>query len=221
MPGPAFPLATDNDFVTLDQAKTWIESMKPFVPIPDDDVLHFLISGVSQDMLARMSRPSIFKSDYQEWYDGTGSATLPIDQNPIISVNILKINGLVVQPSPDHMQSGYIISRDRKFIQLVGSPGISLRGSVLFGGYSRRCGNIFPFETSNVYIDYYAGYETIPYDLAEACLLVIAQDYLRRGWPDRAQIAIPQGGGTTTYRNWEVPPRVQRILNTYTRTYRL
>ena len=220
----ATPLAPVNgiDFVTLSQLKTWIESMS-MDPSPDDGVLALIITAVSQDMLTRMSRTTIFNVDYQEWYDGSGSATLPIDQWPITAVNTLKVNGVILQPSSDHLQPGYIVSRDKKFIQLVGAgglvPGFGFGGGGISASFSRRCGNVFTQGIGNVYVDYNAGFAFVPADLSEACLLIIDHDYRRRGWVDKAQIAIPQGGGTTTYRMWEIPPRAQFIIDRYTRTY--
>jgi hypothetical protein len=225
MPSPAFPLAASPiDFVTLDQVKTWIQGMVPFVATPDDDVLQFIITATSQDMLTMMSRETILSADYQEWYDGSGSATLALDQAPINSVTTLKANGVVAAPSSDHVQNGYIISRDKKFIQLVGGgagivPGFGFGSYGISSGFGRRCGNVFPQGIANIYVDYNAGYTAVPYDAAEACLLIIDQDYKRRGWVDRAQIVIPQGGGTTTYRSWPIPVRAQEIINRYTRTY--
>jgi hypothetical protein len=218
------PLAPTNaiDFVTLPQLKSWIESAGAN-PSPDDAVLALLITAVSQDMLTRMSRTTIFSADYQEWYDGTGSATQPVDQWPITAVNTLKVNGVVIEPSSDHLQPGYIISRDQRFIQLVGSsglvPGFGFGGGGISASFSRRCGNVFTQGIGNVYVDYNAGFTSVPADLSEACLLMIDQDYRRRGWVDKAQIAIPQGGGTTTYRMWSIPPRAQEIIERYTRTY--
>ncbi len=220
-PQPLAPVATI-DFVTLPQLKNWIESIGASSSL-DDDVLALLITAVSQDMLTRMSRTTILTADYQEWYDGTGSATLPVDNWPISAVNSLTVNGVPLQPSSDHLQPGYIISRDKKFIQLVGAgglvPGFGFGGGGISASFSRRCGNVFTQGIGNVYIDYDAGFASVPADLSEACLLIIDQDYRRRGWVDKAQIAIPQGGGTTTYRTWEIPPRAQFIIDRYTRTY--
>lgn len=226
----AFPLqASPIDFLTLSQAKTWIEGLNPNATSPDDDVLQFLVTSVSQDMLTRMSRTTIYNTDYQEWYDGTGSATLPIDNWPINQVNLVQINGVVVPVSPDHLQPGYIVSRDKKFIQLVGGnqgflPGYGVSaywgGNSVSGTYNRHRGPSFYEGIGNIYVDYYGGYTAVPYDLGEACALIIDQDYRRRGWPDEAQINIPQGGGVTTYRAWEIPPRAWEIIWRYTRTAR-
>lgn len=222
MPSPFTPSAPSAiDFVTLAEIKAWIESM-PSTVTADDNVLQFIITATSQDMLTMMSRTTILAAGYQEWYEGSGSATLALDQQPINSVTTLKVSGVSVSPSSDHIQNGYIISRDKKFIQLVGSgsgPASILGGGGISRGYSRRCGNVFAQGIANVYVDYNAGYATVPPDLGEACLLIIDQDYKRRGWVDRAQIVIPQGGGTTTYRSWPIPDRARLIIDRYTRTY--
>lgn len=219
------PIASTNsiDFVTLMQLKDWIESM-PETTSVDDSILSKIITSVSQDILNRMSRNTIFSTDYPEWYDGTGSATLALDNWPINSVATLRVYGVDTPPSADHIQNGYIISRDKKFLQLVGGgsglvPGFGFGGSGISSAYGRRCGNVFPQGIGNVYVVYNSGFTSVPSDLAEACLLIIDQDYKRRGWVDRAQIAIPQGGGTTTYRSWSIPPRAQEIIDRYTRTY--
>lgn len=222
-PAPLAPANVAIDLVTLPQLKNWIESVNAN-PSPDDGVLALIITAVSQGMLTMMSRTTIFNVGYQEWYDGTGSATLPIDQWPISAVNTLKINGVEIQPSTDHIQNGYIVSRDQRFIQLVGGggfvPGYGVPFSYGYNGLSgRRCGNVFTQGISNVYVDYNSGFATVPADLVEACLMIIDQDYKRRGWVDRAQIVIPQGGGTTTYRSWPIPPRAEDIICRYTRTY--
>lgn len=225
MPAPPPYAASAIDFVTLDQLKTWVEGMTPTVVTADDSVMQFVITAVSQDMLTMMSRPAILSTNYQEWYDGSGSATLALDQAPVNSVTALKVNGVAISPTDtNHVQNGYLISRDKKFIQLVGGggglvPGLGFGGRGISSGYLRGCGNVFPQGIANVYADYNAGYATIPDDLIEACFLIIDQDYRRRGWPDKAQIATPQGGGTTSYRSWSIPPRAKEIIGYYTRTY--
>ena len=226
-PAPPFPLqAGPNDFLTLAQLKVWIQGMNPGVTTADDDVLQFIITAVSTDLLNRMGRSSITNTNYQEWYDGTGNPTLPIDNDPITSVNVLKFGNAIVPASPDHVQPGYIISRDKKFIQLVGGsaygyttgfgvPSGNFGGGGISGAYNRPA-FVFPCGVSNIYIDYYAGYTTIPYDLGEACALVIDQDYKRRGWPDKTAIALPQDGGTTYFSKAEIPPRAWEIIWRYT-----
>ena len=223
MPSLPFPgTASAIDFVTLEQVKAWIESMNPSVVTADDNLLQFIITATSQDMLTMMSRTTILSADYQEWYDGSGSPTLALDQWPISAVTTLKITGVVIDLSADHLANGYFISRDQKFLQLAGGgglvPGFGFGSAGVSSVYGRRCGNVFTQGFGNVYVDYTAGFTTVPNDLAEACLLIIDQDYKRRGWVDRAQIAIPQGGGTTTYRSWPIPARAQEIINRYTRT---
>lgn len=222
---PFPPTASPNDFLTLEQLKVWIQSLNTTTSTTDDDVLQFLITAVSTDLLRRMSRDSITNTDYKEWYDGTGTATLPIENDPINSVNVLQINGMVVQPSVDHIQPGYIITRDKKFIQLISGSGFapgfgvpfssSLGGSGITGRYSRSA-YVFPYGTSNIYVDYYAGFETVPYDLVEAAALVIDQDYKRRGWPDKTAIALPNSGGTTYFAKTEIPQRAWEIIWRYT-----
>lgn len=210
------------DFVTLSDMKTWIESL-PSGTTPDDKVLSEIITAASQNILNMMGKTSILNANYKEWYDGTGNATLFLDENPIIAINSLKIYGVDVSSSADRLTSGYAIDRDRKCIQLVGGGSAQpvLQNSVTSWRGNSCGGNVFPRGTQNVYVDYNAGYQfNVPYDLSECCKRIIDQTYRRRGWVDKKQIALPQGGGTTTYRDWDITPYDAKIINNYTRSYR-
>jgi hypothetical protein len=56
-----------------------------------------------------------------------------------------------------------------------------------------------------------------PEDVRLACTQMVAVNYKRRQWIDQASQSMANGAGTVSYRSWELPPEVVRVMNAYTR----
>lgn len=96
-------------------------------------------------------------SDYVELYDGNGDDELVLNQFPINSVSkIERYNGL----DSDNDEIWYELEQGYDYQRLIidrNKVMIIVEGSV------------FPEEEQNIRITYNAGYETIPYEIQQAC----------------------------------------------------
>lgn len=82
-------LAT-GDLTTLATAKQYLTAA------PSDTVMAGMISRVSRSILGFMNRPSIVPMDYYEKYNGQNTPQLVLYNWPVISVNELKVHGVVI-----------------------------------------------------------------------------------------------------------------------------
>ncbi len=57
-----------------------------------------------------------------------------------------------------------------------------------------------------------------PYDVGIAATQMVAVNVKRRGWIDQSSQAMAQGAGTISFRDWELPKEVQRVIDFYSRT---
>lgn len=200
------------DLATLAEVKGWIYTQQG-TPA-DDFVLQLLITAASQYFLSETRRASLNSvADYTEQYNGNGQVQLALRQFPIVSVSSLLINGYAVPESSGYPNPGWAIDNTRQLIVLANGGA----GAGWYPGY----GVPYRFVRGvlNVQVSYSAGYNGAPYDLNEACIQLVGQNYKRRGWIDQASVALAEGGGTQTFRNWDVSPQVRRTIENYKRRW--
>jgi len=87
--------------------------------------------------------------------DGTGKASLFIDDRPVIKVNRLKVDGQVVQ------SKSFVLYKDAGYIRL--NDEISI--------FTGRSG-VFPEGAQNIEVRGFFGYEEPPPEVKEACILL-------------------------------------------------
>jgi hypothetical protein len=211
------------DLVSISQVKNYLYPVTGTTA--DDSVLQVLVTAVSQYIATRTNRTALAAiQNFSERYDGNNADILYLRNYPVQSVSLVQIYSQQILPTPDYIAPGWSLNSDNTAIVLIGvQPPISLPFGVsigqsqwgnLFG--SASCPSVFPRDRMNVLVQYAAGYSVVPYDLQECCLIIIAQNYKRRGWIDEASKALPQSGGTSSYRKWEIPPYADRTLANYT-----
>ncbi len=134
------------------------------------------ITAYSQNILTRTGRGFLSGvRSYSERYNGNGSTELPVRNYPILAVASVTVNGIVIPPSPDFIQSGYCIDTEGSIcnIAIVGGQGGGGtlgwgddRWAVRPGGWGSY-GNAPPLGqapyrfvqgTQNVAVQYTAGY---------------------------------------------------------------
>lgn len=57
----------------------------------------------------------------------------------------------------------------------------------------------------------------VPYDIEQAVKIAVNVNYYRTGWIDKKSNAMAQGAGTTSFRDWWLPPEVERVILAYKR----
>ncbi len=162
----------------------------------DDAILQSLITGASQYWLDRTVRGSLNSvENYDERYNGNGKQELMLRYYPIVDIALLSVGPFTIPRSADYQQFGWALNDQRDTVILIASAFV--------GGLR------------NVHVAYSAGFEETPYDVAEAVTKQVGVNYRRRKTIDQDSLALPEGGGTTRWRSWEVPPEVERIIQIY------
>lgn len=225
-PGLSFLITSPYDLTTVMVIKSWLSSVgTPSTSITDDANIQGCISAAGAHWLQRTGRanadgslpatsPLLQPVAFTEWYDGNGGARLFLRQQPIVSVQSLQINGVSMAASSGYGSAGYAIHQDGKSLILRSGGGASaLSTRAYFGG-----GLGFAKGLQNVQAAYTAGFQATPPDITLAAIQMVAVNYRRRSWIDQKSQAMAEGAGTVTYRDWELPPEVLRVMRAYTRT---
>lgn len=130
------------------------------------------ITAYSQNILTRTSRAFLSGvRTYTERYNGNGSNEIQLRNYPILAVSALSVSGTVIPPSPDYLQTGYVIdtSGEQCAVAIIGGEynpnGGSYSGwaTAPWNGYGNAppLGNrfiLFREGIQNVAVTYTAGY---------------------------------------------------------------
>jgi hypothetical protein len=196
------------DLCTLEDVKSYLGISAS--SSADDDLLEKMITSVSQFWLTRTSRSTLNSvQSFTERYDGNGKDILLLRQWPIVSVTSLSVDGRPIPQSPDFIAAGWAINPTADAVVILGA------GNYGFGYYQQY----FAYGRMNVAVTYEAGYNGAPADVADAARKQVAVNFKRKSITDQASISLPQGGGTTTWRSWEVPPEVECVIQNYRRMW--
>ena len=123
---------------------------------------------------------------YDEYIDGDGTETLLSHQFPILSVNSLEVDGIV-----------------------KGSTSFVLYSPL---GLLKLKSGVFPRGKKNVRLQYTAGYATIPKDVEQACIELVALRYYDRG---RERLGVASKEGTAFIS--QLPQEIRQVLDLYKR----
>jgi hypothetical protein len=196
------------DLCTLQQLKDFMNAQGVFTDsAAQDTILQGMITSASLEWLWYTGKapmgivpaqsPFVQVVNYDEWLDGNGNNRIFPRQQPIRSVTLCEVDGGTVSPSASVTTSGYLV--DPSGTHLIMRNGI------------------FNLGTVNVHLVYTSGYDMIPPDVNEKCIMMIQATSSRRQRVDQSSVALPQGGGTATYRGWAIAPDVREVMNAYKR----
>lgn len=222
------------DLCTVGQVKSWLSSNgAPANQEGDDNNIQLCISAAGYEWLLRTGNspsdgvtnptasPFVTPVQFNEWYDGSGSAEQFLRHFPIVSVQILQINSVQIPQSTGWGSMGWTVApHQRSIILRNGSnnastpPGANLANYYWWDQLFTKGG---PGNRLNVNVQYTAGYSATPPDITEACIEMVAVNYRRRDWIDQASQSMAQNAGTVRYRDWELPPRVLKCMRRYAR----
>jgi hypothetical protein len=205
------------DLCVVADVNSWLGNSDPTT---DSALIQQLITAFSQDVITETGRGTDLYSQTaaSERYNGNGSDRLMLRRYPIVSVASLTVNNQTVTQSPDGVQAGFVVDTAGNANSLVligGSSGFT--GSytqVGFGGGICR----FAFGTQNIAVTYTAGYATVPYDLNQAAISIVGENYRRRKNIGQASQMQPNVG-QTTFRSWRMTPQDMATVIHYKRTY--
>lgn len=159
----------------------------------DDALLALLITQASATLSNDVGRV-ISSQSYTDVIDGSGQTICTLENSPLISVQSVTIDDVVIPANADPLQAGY------KFDQF----------SVFLTGYEFNRG------LRNVIIQYTAGFATTPADLERCCIETVDWMYHAH---DRSGVVSRTVAGETfqfdTKNPW--PASVDNILDNYRR----
>jgi hypothetical protein len=196
------------DLTTLADVRAWLSTGAQPMPPTDDLLLQRLITAASRFIQTWLSR-SIASQDYYEVRDGTGGQTLQFAAFPVTNVLEVVVDTITIPPVPPFApappgQAGVV----QPSTFSVGPAGylftptqITLRGYL----FSRR--------QQNVQLTYTAGYRTVPYDLAQACIELVSLRYRER--TRIGEVSKHLGTETIAYSQRDVPADVMTVLTKY------
>ena len=164
-----------------ENARTTIERMKLMLGLSDivddrvDTIIELLINKASA-WIERQTGRHFGKNSYLQWYDADGQQELVTIEYPIIHVDYVKENGVVVDPSRySYSQTGNVgvIYRDEGWLK---------------AGYRRGLAYDIIFTKRAIEVSYSAGYvlpkdateenpQTLPADLEGLLWDIVSQSY--------------------------------------------
>jgi Phage gp6-like head-tail connector protein len=184
------------DLTTLADVKAWLQTGQSAFPPTDDALLTRLITAASDYIQTWLNRP-IALADYLEVRDGSGGQRLQFACFPVSAVLSLTVDGLSIPPAPPvspstGLTAGYIFSPTQ----------LALRGYY----FTRR--------VQNVVVSYTAGYASIPPEIAQACIELVALRYRERTRVGEVSKAFA-GAETVSYSQKDMSASVATLLQRY------
>lgn len=160
--------------------------------ISDDVLLAKLITNASVMFNTECNRPLGFKQQMiTEKRNGNGAARMVLYNWPITAVSSLYINNLLIPSSPDAVKTGFLF--DQTGLYLIGQ--------------------IFPEGFQNVTITYTFGYSTVPEDVQQAVMELVAQKYRRRAHVDQESQNL--NGQSVGFAKTDIPREVRTVIDNY------
>lgn len=141
-----------------------LADVKTYLGITDtnsDAVLTALVASASA-MIESYCNRVFLSASYTETRNGTGGAKLLLLNAPVTAVSSLTVDGYAVPPAPDAISPGYLFDQQVLYIRPGAYPGEFVRG------------------IQNITVTYVAGYATVPPDVNQACVELIASKYAKR-----------------------------------------
>ena len=179
------------DLTTLAEVKAWLQTGHNAFPVTDDGLLTRLITAASQYIQSWLSRP-IALAGYFEVRDGTGGEALQFACFPVVEVQSLTIGDQAIPRAASTRAAGYAFSPMQLFVR----------------GYR------FIRGVQNVAFSYTAGYPSIPPDIAQACIELVALRYRER--TRIGEVSKSLGGAeTVTYAQKDLSDAIKTLLQQY------
>lgn len=156
-----------------------------------DPVLQSLITGASAWIESFCSR--VFaQATYTEIRNGNGGNRLFLANAPVSAVSSVTVDGQAIPAASDAQSTGYVYDG----------------GTVYLRGY------VFCRGVQNVTASYTAGFATVPADVAQACVELVAAKYAKRDRIDKQSETLGTQQ-TISYSMADMPAQVKAALLPY------
>jgi len=185
---------TDNQLVSVDDALS-------FIGIPSDDTrmekLQFYINAASW-YCNKHTRRKLKSRSLTEYYNGDGTNVLLMKNYPITAITHIY----------DDLSRAYGSDTEIDSSNLVYMPEDLACKLVYDGG-------VFSVGIRNIKAEYTAGYTTIPYDLRQACLELVAYYWKNTEEGRFGLISQQLADGSVRLETTTVPKSVLQVLDLY------
>ena len=185
------------DLTTLADVRAWLQTGQSPFPITDDALLVRLLSAASQYIQTWISAPLALQ-DWIETRDGPASSPFAIESKfvfgafPVSAVLSVDVAGTAIPSATSAYAAGYIFSPTM----------LTIRGWRI------------PRLTQCVTITYTAGHSTIPPEIAQACVELVALRYRER--TRIGEVSKSLGGAeTVSYSQKDMTDGIKTILQQY------
>lgn len=152
----------------------------------DDALLQRLLDAASGWMRSYLNR-DLNLMDYSQRFNGTGTRSMLLPDYPVVAVTSLTVDSVTLS------QGAYYVD-----------------GAVV----TRTDGGTFPRGYGNVAVAWSAGYATVPAEVAQACIEVVAWRYKERDRVGQSQVATPMGQNIS-FQTSAVPSNVKALLDNW------
>ncbi len=165
-----------------------------------DTVLTALITNASAFIETYCNR-TFAQASYTETRNGGCGPKMYLANGPVVTVSSLTVNNQAVPAAPDAVSYGFVWDTMMVYIR---------RGQG--GGGPQE----FYKGFQNVQVVYTAGYASIPPDVAQACIELVASKYAKRNRIDKSSETLGQQQ-TQAYDLSDMPKSVKAALQAYVR----
>ncbi len=168
-----------------------------------DTLLAALITNASAFIESYCSR-TFGVGNYSETYNGNGGHRLYVANGPVQSVQSLTIDGIAIPAVSSPLSTGYAFDADTIYLRPGTTSGYGI-------GFSRG--------VQNVQVAYTAGFATLPSDVTQACIELVASKYKASQRVDIKTEGL--GPNQSTSYNIGIPPSVIAMLARWRRWPRI
>ncbi len=160
----------------------------------DIALLQTLITNASA-MVMNMLNRNLLQATYSETRNGVGSDRMAFHEYPVSAVSSVTLDGVAVPLSTGPNVYGYVF--DEKMLYLRNG---------------RFCRGV-----QNVVIGYTAGYASVPADVSQATVEIVATKYKRRTTIDVSAKTL--NGETISFTQADIPASAKSALKNYMRVF--
>jgi hypothetical protein len=195
------------DLTTLADVRTWLQTTTTTLAHSDDVLLSRLISAASQFIQNWLNR-NILSTDYQELRDGTGNQQFVFANTPVSAVASVVVAGLTIPPVPPPSPPA---PPTPVTVGFFGGPAGYLFSptKLVILGYA------VPRWPLCVQLQYTAGFPVVPFDLAQACIELVATRYRQERDHPGIISTVMQPATTVSYSQKDMNDNVKAILWKY------
>ena len=168
-----------------------------------DNALTALIGNASS-FIERYCNRVFEAASYTETRNGNGADAIYMRNTPVIMVSSVSIDGVAVPEAPDARSYGWV--NDNHKVYLRGYARIDPSSAHSF----TAAPGCFRRGIQNVQIAYVAGFTTVPVDVSQACIELIASKFAKRGRIDKKSEVLAQQ--TTAFDLSDMPASVKTAL---------